>query len=189
MNRTWAAALLTLALAPSAHAGVGQGDFEAGLNLAYSQTKTSVSQDFGFGSCTMDTTTKMGSFGGNGGYFVTDMIEAKAAFTATRAGSDTSGCGAPSTSSTSTFGVFSPGADFVFLGRTGKAAPFVGAAYGFSFGDSYGGTSTDYVDIHGGAKFFLRERSSLELKLTRFEPTDSAAKGRTELSLGINVYF
>lgn len=189
MTIRWAAALLALALAPAAHAGVGQGDFEAGVSIAYSQDKLSVSQDNGLGgTCTVDTTTKSGSFGGNGGYFITDIIEAKVAFTATRSGTDTSGCGT-STSFDNTFGVISPGADFVFLGKSGKVAPFAGAAYGFSFGDSFGGVSTDYVDVHAGAKFFISERASIELKLSRFEPTDSAADGRTELAAGINVYF
>lgn len=189
MSKRWAAALTAFALAPAAYAGVGQGDFEAGISLSYSQYKTSIDQDNGFGgTCTTDTTVKSGSFGGNGGYFVTDMIEAKVAFTATRTGSETDGCGTSTSTPSSTLGVLSPGADFVFLGRRGKVSPFAGAAYGWSFGDTLG-VDTDYVDVHAGAKFFISERASIEVKLTRFEPTDSAGDGRTELAAGINVYF
>ena len=162
-----ALAFSTVAL--NATAGVGKGDFEAGGYISISNTSSSVD-----GVDKPDT--EIGIVGLNAGYFFTDIIEAKVSISEviTDAGS---------------FGTFNPGADFVFLGK-GTVAPFVGLSYGLAFGDTLGPVDTDFYEVHGGAKFFISERASLELKLTKFEPTDSAANsGRTELGVGINVYF
>jgi hypothetical protein len=185
MSKRWRAALgafLLVAMPAVQAAGIGKGDFEAGVSISVSETTTTI--DSGFGEC--ETTVETGTIGGTVGYFITDIIELKAAATATQFGTET--CGGVGDIPSSTLGVFSPGADFVFLARDGGVAPFVGAAYGLSFGDTLG-IDTDYLDVHGGAKFFIAERATLELKLTRFEPTESDASGRTELAAGINVYF
>jgi hypothetical protein len=185
MRKPWIAAFATVVVgaAPAVHAaGIGKGDFEAGLSISVGETTTTV--DTGGGDC--ETTIETGTIGGNVGYFITDIIELKAAASATQFGTET--CGGTGNIPSSTLGVFSPGADFVFLGTRGSVAPFVGAAYGISFGDTVG-LDTDYLDVHGGIKFFVAERASLEVKLTRFEPTESDAGGRTELAAGINVYF
>lgn len=193
MYKSWLAlaACAALAAPAGAIAGVGAGDFEAGVSISLSEEETSVDSDDGFGgTCTTDTTITSGSVGANVGYFITDIIELKGAATAVRSGTESGGtCGGGGTSTpTTTLGVLSPGVDFVFLGTSGKVAPFVGGAYGLTFGDT-AGVDTDYFDVHGGAKFFISERATIELKLTRFEPTDSAAGGRTELAAGLNVYF
>ena len=196
MRRSWLAlaACSVLAAPAGALAGVGAGDFEAGVSISVGQTELSVTSDYGSGDCENTTTTDLGTIAGNVGYFLTDIVELKAAASATHAGSESeysgAGCAGLSNSggSAQTFGVFSPGVDFVFLATTGKVAPFVGAAYGLTFGDTVG-VDTDYIDVHGGAKFFIAERATIELKITRFEPTESAAGGRTELAAGINVYF
>lgn len=156
-----------LLLSAPALAGVGQGDFELGINVSVTKQEITIA----------DTTTKsdFGNIGAGFGYFIDDMIELKGAvsMTVTDAGN---------------FGVFSPGADFVFMGKE-KVAPFVGLAYGLAFGDSTG-VDSDFIDLHGGVKFFISERASLELRLNRFDPTDSASPmGRTELTAGINIYY
>lgn len=152
---------ITLLLAaPLAQAGVAAGDLEAGASVSLTSTKT----------------TDSGFIGGSIGYFFTDILQAKAAVSAI-------------VTDTATFGIFSPGLDAVFFGSR-KVAPFVGASYGLSFGDDFTpGVSTDYYEGHGGVKFFIKERASLEAKLTKFEATESAASGRLELSLGLNIYF
>ena len=179
MNKPWIAALgsLLLAAAPGTYAGVGAGDFEAGVGISLSHSTTSID----YNGTTTDTTSNTGTIGGNVGWFATDMIELKAAATGTRSSSG---------GTTTTLGVISPGADFVFLGKSGKVAPFVGAAYGKSFGTTVpGSVDTNYVDGHAGVKFFITERATLEVKATYFKPTDSAADARFDLAAGINVYF
>lgn len=167
----WIAALVIASVAPSLQAGVGQGDFEAGLNIAITKTEITISTGAGDVTTKSDSGTVSVAFG----YFVLDFLELKGAASST-------------ITDDLTYGVLSPGADFVFLGRR-SVAPFVGLAYGLSFGDATGPVESDFVDLHGGLKFFLGERSSLEIKLTRLEPLDSAVSARTELAAGLNFYF
>lgn len=164
---------ITLLLsAPMAQAGVGKGDLEAGVNVSITNTETTVS-----GTSTESDT---GVVGGSIGYFFTDIFEAKAAISAIISSSG---------GTKTTYGIFSPGLDAVFLG-TKKVAPFVGASYGLAFGDQLGPVDSDYFEGHAGVKFFIKERASLEAKLTKYEPTDSAAtSGRLELAVGLNLYF
>lgn len=175
-----------LVAAPGAWAGVGAGDLEAGISISLSESDATSENPSTGGDCT--TTTTSGSIGGAFGWFVTDIVELKASATAIRTGSEND-CNPSADLPAQTYGIVSAGADFVFGATDGGVAPFVGAAYGQSVGDSLGGIDTDYYDAHGGLKFFLGERSALELKLTRFEPTEDAGSSRTELALGINVYF
>ena len=165
---------ITLLLAaPMSQASVGKGDLEAGVNVSISNTEITVS-----GSPPSESDT--GVIGGSIGYFFTDIFQAKAAISVVMSSSG---------GSKSTFGIFAPGVDAVFLG-TKKVAPFVGLGYGLSFGDSLGPVDSDFYEGHAGVKFFIKERASLEAKLTKYEPTDSAATtGRLELALGLNIYF
>jgi hypothetical protein len=179
MNKTMCTCVAALALlaTPAAFAGVGAGDVEAGLNVSLVHTKTSI--DTGAG--TFDSTSDNGTIGGNVGYFITDMLEFKLAAT----GTVTSSAGTKTTT-----GTINPGLDVVFLGTKGKVAPFIGASYAKSWGDTAGPVDTDYYDGHAGVKFFIKEKASLEVKLARYEATEDAAMtGHTDLSVGLNVYF
>lgn len=173
-------AFALLLAAPLAQAGVGKGDLEAGVSLSIANTK--ITPDAG---ASFETDT--GYIGGNIGYFFTDIFEAKAALSAV-----ISSFTDPSTGTTTktTTGIFAPGVDAVFLGSR-KVAPFVGVGYGLSFGDKPAGSpDSDFYEGHAGLKFFIKERASLEAKVTKFEPTDSAAKtGRLEIAVGLNIYF
>lgn len=169
-----------MGVASLAQAGVGKGDLEAGVSLSISNTETTVS-----GSPSTESDT--GFIGGNIGYFFTDIFEAKASLSAVISSFTDPATGA---TTKTTVGVFAPGVDAVFLGNK-KVAPFVGLAYGLSFGDKpVGSPDSDFTDVHAGIKFFIKERASLEAKISKFEPTDSAAKtGRLEIALGLNIYF
>lgn len=166
--------LALLLAAPMSQAGVGAGDLEAGISISIANTETSVS-----GS--PSTKSDIGFLGGNIGYFFTDIFEAKASVSAVMSSS-----GGTKTTS----GIFSPGLDAVFFGSK-TVAPFVGVGYGLSFGDKPAGSpDSDFYEGHAGLKFFIKERASLEAKVTKYEPTDSAARtGRFELAVGINIYF
>ena len=181
MNNRGCAALAVLAVlmapAPAALAGVGKGDVEAGLNISLMHQKTSVDTSVG----TFESTSDNGNIGGNVGYFFTDMIEGKLAAT----GQVTSSGGNKTTT-----GTINPGVDFVFLGNKGKVAPFAGASYAKSFGDTVGAVDSDFYEGHLGVKFFIREKASLEAKLARYEAAKSRAdSSHTELAVGLNVYF
>ena len=179
MSKSLCTAVMAIALfaAPAAYAGVGKGDLEAGLNISLIHTKTSIDAN----GTTFDSTSDSGVIGGNIGFFFTDMLEGKLALT---------GIVSSSGSTKTTGGTVNPGVDLVFLGTKGKVAPFVGASYAKSWGDTVGPVDTDYYDGHAGVKFFIKEKASLEVKLARYEATDSKATGsHTDLSVGLNVYF
>lgn len=179
MNKPWCIAIAALAMAgaPPAFAGVGAGDIEAGLNVSLSHTKTSIDTSVG----TVDSTSDSGNIGGNIGFFFTDMLEGKFAASGTQSSSG---------GTKSTYGTINPGLDLVFLGKRGKVAPFVGASYALRWGDSLGPTDSDFYEGHAGVKFFIKEKASLEVKLARYEATDSlATSSHTELAVGLNVYF
>lgn len=165
MNKPWIAAIAALLLAPGAYAGVGQGDIEAGISV--SLTSTSIDLGSGLGKQDSDS----GDVQLSGGYFVNDMIEVKAAL-------------AMSVSTDFTSGEFKPGADFLFAGKE-ALVPFAGAAYALGIAD----TKTDYIDLHGGVKYFFRENTSIEGKLQYLMATDSAYSDVTELTVGLNIYF
>jgi len=172
MNRPWIAvsAILLLA-APGAYAGVGQGDIEVGASI--SLTSQEQETDDGFGGTTT-TKTDYGSVSANGGYFFTDMIEFKLALFML-------------VSTDITTGSINPGADFLFAPKGTTLVPFAGASYGLAVGDL---DDTDFLEFHGGLKYFIRERTSLEAKLARFEAIDSDFDvGHTDLTVGFNVYF
>lgn len=170
-------AALALLATSTAWAGVGKGDIEAGLNVSLDHTKTSVDVN----GTTFESTSDSGLIGGSVGYFFTDMLEGKLAVTGTVASSG---------GNKTTSGTVNPGVDLVFLGNRGKVAPFFGASYGKSFGDTVGPVDSDFFEGHGGIKFFIKEKASIEVKLARFEPTDSQAdNAHTSLSVGLNVYF
>jgi len=166
MSKPWIAVSAALLLAaPGAHAGVGQGDIEAGASISLTNSEQTVA----------GTTTKsdFGTVNVSGGYFFSDMIEFKLALNM-------------SVSTDITTGTINPGADFVFAGD-GTLVPFAGASYGLAVGYL---DDTDFLEFHGGIKYFFRENTSLEVKLARFEPMDSDFDvGHTDLSAGFNVYF
>jgi hypothetical protein len=168
MKRAWTAACAALLLAaPAAQAGVGQGDFEAGVSVSLNSTE--VEPDAG-----PSTKTDSGTINLSGGYFYSDMIQFKLALLMT-------------VTTDFTFGSINPGADFLFSQGDSPMVPFVGASYGLAVGDI---TDTDFLDVHGGIKYFFKERASLELKLARFEAIDSDFKAsHTDLTAGINIYF
>lgn len=167
MNTPWIAVSAAVLLAsPGAYAaGVGEGDFEAGISVSLTKNEieiagTTTDQDFG--------TVEL-----SGGKFFTDQLEAKLALSAT-------------TTADFTFGTLRLGADYLFTNKApGDVVPFVGAAFALGMFD----TETDYLDLHGGIKYFFRERTSLEARLSFQSPTDSAYDAITDLFVGLNVYF
>lgn len=165
MNKPWiAASALVLLASPGAYAaGVGKGDFEAGLSV--SLTSTSVEID---GVAQGDSDA--GVIEVSGGMFFTDQLEAKVALSAV-------------VTADFTAGTLRPGVDYFFT--SGSVVPFAGAALGLGVFDS----ETDYIDVHGGVKYFFRERTSLEARLSFQNPTDSAYDAVTDLFVGLNVYF
>jgi hypothetical protein len=172
-----AAALLALGTAPAGYAGVGAGDLEAGVGISLIHSETTIDTPTGSSDSESDT----GIIGGNVGYFFTDIFEAKLAI---------SGIVSSAGGTKTTQGSVNPGVDAVFLATRGTVAPFVGVSYGLAFGDTVGGVDSDYYEGHGGVKIFIRERTSLEIKLSRFEAVDSAAQtSHTDLGVGLNVYF
>jgi hypothetical protein len=168
MKRAWIAASAALLLAaPAAYAGVGQGDIEAGISISLNSTEVETdgapAQKFDSGLVSV-----------SGGYFYTDMIQFKVALNMNVTSDDTSGS-------------LNPGADFLFTQAGSDMVPFAGASYGLAIGDT---TDTDFLEFHGGLKYFFRERTSVEFKLARFEPMDSDFDfGHTDLTVGLNVYF
>jgi hypothetical protein len=190
MDKRWQVAVgsFLLVAAPCLQAaGIGKGDFEAGVSISISkgERNTDVEVCTGFGCTTTESSvdTEYGSVNASFGYFILDSLELKASVSQT-------------VTADMSNGVFGPGADFVWLSKTGDVAPFAGAAYGLAYGDLPTDPTTgeevdsDFLDVHGGIKFFFRERAAFEVKLTRFQPLDSDAEtGRTELAAGINIYF
>lgn len=168
MNRVWIAAGAALLLAaPGAQAGVGQGDVEIGASISLTSQETEVDG-------AAPTKSDSGTVSVSGGYFYTDMIEFKLALNMIVATGITAG-------------TINPGADFLFGSKGSNVVPFAGASYGLAVGDL---TDTDFLEFHGGFKYFFRERASIEVKLARFEPMDSAFDvGHTDLTAGFNIYF
>jgi hypothetical protein len=168
MKRAWTAACAALLLAaPAAQAGVGQGDIEAGVSV--SLTSTEVEPETG-----PSTKTDYGLISLSGGYFYSDMIQFKLALNML-------------VSTDSTSGSINPGVDFLFSQGDAPMVPFAGASYGLAVGDI---TDTDFLDVHGGIKYFFKERASLELKLARVQAIDSDFEAsHTDLTAGINIYF
>ena len=168
MKRAWIAASAALLLAaPLAQAGVGQGDIEAGVSV--SLTSTEVEPETG-----PTTKTDSGTISLSGGYFYSDMIQFKLGLNMT-------------VTTDANYGSINPGADFLFAQGDSPLVPFAGASYGLAVGDL---TETDFLEFHGGIKYFFRENASFEAKLSRSEPMDSGVDaGHTDLSAGINVYF
>lgn len=167
MKKVWLAASAALLLAaPGAYAGVGEGDIEAGLSVSLVTTEIEIE-----GSAPYDS--DVGIIEASGGYFFTDSLEAKLALSMLM-------------STDSTLGTIEPGVDYLFFGpNSGSVIPFVGAAYALGLSD----TPTDYLDVHGGVKYFFRENTSVEAKLSYQSPTDSEFDGTTDVTVGINVYF
>jgi len=167
MNRPWmAVAAAVLLAAPAAYADVGQGDIEVGASISLVNSEmesggVTTKQDFGLVSA-------------SGGYFYTDMIEFKLALNMV-------------VTTDVTFGSINPGADFLFGQGDSPVVPFAGASYGLAVGDL---DETDFLEFHGGVKYFFRESMSVEVKLARSEPMDSDFDvGHTDLTAGFNVYF
>lgn len=171
MKRAWIAASAALLLAaPMAQAGVGQGDIEAGISISLTSSETET--DDGFGGTTT-TKSDFGNVSFSGGYFYTDMIEFKLAVNMI-------------VTTDFTAGTINPGADFLFATKE-TLVPFAGASYGLAVGDL---DDTDFLEFHGGVKYFFRERMSVEARLARFEPLDSDYDvGHTDLTAGFNVYY
>ena len=168
MKRAWTAACAALLLAaPAAQAGVGQGDIEAGVSVSLNSTE--VEPEAG-----PSTKTDYGLVSLSGGYFYSDMIQFKLALNMI-------------VTSDATFGSINPGADFLFSQGDSPMVPFVGASYGLAVGDL---TETDYLEAHGGIKYFFKERASVEFKLARHQAMDSDVEAsHTDVTAGINIYF
>jgi len=166
MNKPWIAVSAVLLLAaPVAYADVGQGDFEAGISVALTYTEVDVE------GTTFDQDA--GLVGLSGGYFITDQLEAKVSLLMI-------------VTSDFTAGTVAPGVDYLFTGdNASTVVPFAGAAFGLGVADN----ETDVIDIHGGVKYFFRENTSVDAKLTYSSPTDSAYSSTTDLTVGINIYF
>jgi len=165
MNKPWiAVSALVLLASPGAYAaGVGEGDFEAGLSVSLTSTETD--------SAGTTTDSDSGQIEVSGGMFFSDQLEAKVALSA-------------SVTTDATFGTLKPGVDYLFTG-TSSVVPFAGGAYALGMFD----TETDYLDVHGGIKYFFRERTSVEARLSYQMATDSGFDDVTDLFVGLNVYF
>jgi hypothetical protein len=168
MKSAWTAACAALLLAaPAAQAGVGQGDIEAGVSISLNSTE--VEPETG-----PSTKTDYGLISLSGGYFYSDMIQFKLGLNM-------------SVSTDSTSGSINPGVDFLFSQADSPMVPFAGASYGLAVGDI---TDTDFLDLHGGIKYFFKERASVEFKLAHYLALDSNVDGsHTDLTAGINIYF
>jgi hypothetical protein len=167
MNKPWIAASAALLLAsPGAYAaGVGEGDIEAGISVSLASTEIE------YAGTTTDS--DVGLIEVSGGMFFTDQLEAKVGLSAVM-------------TTDSDAGTLKLGADYLFTGPNAtEVVPFAGAAFGLGMFD----TETDYLDLHGGIKYFFRERTSIEAKLSFLSPTDSAYDSATDLTVGINIYF
>lgn len=168
MNKPWiAVSAAVLVASPGAYAagGVGEGDIEAGISVSLASTEIES------GGTTEDS--DVGLIELSGGMFFTDQIEAKVGLSAVVTTDVTSG-------------TLKLGADYLFTGPNAtEIVPFAGGAFGLGMFD----TETDYLDIHGGIKYFFRERTSVEAKLSFLSPTDSAYDSATDLTVGINIYF
>jgi len=66
-----------------------------------------------------------------------------------------------------------------------SVVPFAGGAFALGLSDN----PTDYLEVHGGVKYFFRENTSLEARLSYQSPTDSAYGAITDLTVGVNIYF
>lgn len=166
MNKPWiAVSAVALLASPGAYAasGVGEGDFEAGVSVT--MVTVAIESDSG------DFDADAGIVQLSGGKFFTDQLEAKAALSAILSPDDT-------------LGTLLLGADYLFNSGS-NVVPFAGAAFGLGVFD----TETDYLDVHGGVKYFFRERVSLEGKLSFLSPTDSAYDSAIDLFAGLNFYF
>jgi hypothetical protein len=170
MNKPWIAVSAAVLLAsPGAYAagagGIGEGDMEAGISVSLASTEL----DFA-GS---KTDSDVGIIEIAGGKFFTDQLEAKVGLSAVM-------------TTDSDAGTLKLGADYLFTGPSAtEIVPFVGGAFGLGMFD----TETDFLDVHGGIKYFFRERTSIEAKLSFLSPTDSAYDSATDLTVGINIYF
>lgn len=169
-RRPWIAAAAAALLAASpVWADVGQGDIEAGVTVSL----TSSEQEIDTGAGTQTTKTDYGIVNLSGAYFYTDNLQIKVALSLF-------------VSTDFTAGTLNPGADYLFaVGRTGNVVPFAGASFGLGVADS----ETDYLEGHGGVKYFFRENASVEASLGYSMPTDSAYDATTDLAVGLNVYF
>jgi hypothetical protein len=167
MKSAWTAACAALLLAaPAAQADVGQGDIEAGISVSLNSTE--VEPETG-----PSTKTDYGLISVSGGYFYSDMIQFR--------------LGLSMIVSDTTSGSINPGVDFLFSQADSPMVPFVGASYGLAVGDI---TDTDFLDVHGGIKYFFKERASIEFKLAHYQALDSNVDGsHTDLTAGINIYF
>ena len=166
MHKPWIALTAALLLtSPGAYAaGVGKGDFEAGLSISLNTTETD-SEVIG------TTETDSGIIELSGGYFFSDQLQFKLALSEV-------------VSTDFTYGTLKPGADWLFVtGRT--FVPFAGGAFALGLQDN----PTDYLEVHGGVKYFFRENTSVEAKLSYLSPTDSAFGAITDLTVGVNIYF
>ncbi len=167
MNKPWigVSAAMLLASPGAWAAGVGEGDFEAGISVSLVKNEIEVAGT--------TTDSDYGTIELSGGKFFTDQLEAKVGLSAMDAGGFM-------------FGTLRLGADYLFTGTaTGEVVPFAGGGFALGMFD----TETDYLDLHGGIKYFFRERTSLEARLGFQSPTDSAYDSITELFVGLNVYF
>ncbi len=164
MNKPWiAVSALVLLASPGAYA-VGDGDFEAGLSVSLTSTEIDV------GGTTTDSDS--GQIEVSGGLFFTDQLEGKVALSAI-------------VTTDATYGSLKPGVDYLFTGGGGDVVPFVGGALALGMFDS----DSDYIDVHGGVKYFFRERTSVEGRLSYQMATDSAYDDVIDLFVGLNVYF
>jgi hypothetical protein len=168
--------------AAPAYAGVQAGDTEIGVFA-------SIQSDNENDSSTI-------TMSGNIGRFFTDNLEVKGGFTMSAA-SDADSNGFASMD-------FGGGADLALGGATQKFVPYVGGLLNLTVESlttpSYDASGVGLtLDLHAGMKFFMTERSSLDLQLRQVSGTvtlsDSAGNetdvdiNRTGLFVGINVYI
>lgn len=107
---------------------------------------------------------------GNAGYFLTDNFQILAsAFLGESGGT--------------TFGSFGPGVSYYFMNANSTFFPYVGASYQLDLSDEGG---DDSIEINGGAKFPVNERTTLNAQIA-LQDDDSGTTIQT--SLGISFFF
>ncbi|MGH8482049.1 MAG: hypothetical protein ACRES8_06285 [Nevskiaceae bacterium] len=107
----------------------------------------------------------------NGGYMVTDSLEARLSWTALLG--DASG------------GFITPGVDF-FLPVDLPVLPYVGGGFALAYGDV---DDLSSIELHFGVKQFLTERIALDYRFSYQEPTDSDFDSTQIMQVGFAYYL
>jgi hypothetical protein len=167
--------------AAPAHAQIKAGDTEIGV--------------FGIISSDNEAESSTTTIGGTFGHFATDNLEIKGSMSLTGT-SDEAGNG-------TTFMLLGGGGDLALGGAENKFVPYIGGLLNLTLltltTDTYNATGAGMtLDLHAGCKFFMTERSAIDLQIRQISGTVTVTDGayevdqdinRTEFVVGINVYI